>query len=150
MLLYWFYLSKNKLFLYEQCALFLSRADAVYEDMKQRYGSQGCYLLKMNTRSFSAEGDEQIPDPWSQYLQRNILHTQVRTAASSTCINWPWSSIITFSYSKLQLENKITAQTRFTALGLCASIYQPRCCSWAGLELIYLSYTVSYVMLNNE
>ncbi|XP_030289598.1 trafficking protein particle complex subunit 8 [Sparus aurata] len=52
------------------------RADAVYEDMKQRYGSQGCYLLKMNTRSFSAEGDEQIPDPWSQYLQRNILHTQ--------------------------------------------------------------------------
>uniref|UniRef100_A0A671Y134 Trafficking protein particle complex subunit 8 n=1 Tax=Sparus aurata TaxID=8175 RepID=A0A671Y134_SPAAU len=60
------------------------RADAVYEDMKQRYGSQGCYLLKMNTRSFSAEGDEQIPDPWSQYLQRNILHTQVRTAASST------------------------------------------------------------------
>uniref|UniRef100_A0A671Y476 Trafficking protein particle complex subunit 8 n=1 Tax=Sparus aurata TaxID=8175 RepID=A0A671Y476_SPAAU len=55
------------------------RADAVYEDMKQRYGSQGCYLLKMNTRSFSAEGDEQIPDPWSQYLQRNILHTQVRT-----------------------------------------------------------------------
>uniref|UniRef100_A0A671Y485 Trafficking protein particle complex subunit 8 n=1 Tax=Sparus aurata TaxID=8175 RepID=A0A671Y485_SPAAU len=56
------------------------RADAVYEDMKQRYGSQGCYLLKMNTRSFSAEGDEQIPDPWSQYLQRNILHTQVRTA----------------------------------------------------------------------
>uniref|UniRef100_A0A671Y126 Trafficking protein particle complex subunit 8 n=1 Tax=Sparus aurata TaxID=8175 RepID=A0A671Y126_SPAAU len=58
------------------------RADAVYEDMKQRYGSQGCYLLKMNTRSFSAEGDEQIPDPWSQYLQRNILHTQVRTAST--------------------------------------------------------------------
>ncbi|XP_073332203.1 trafficking protein particle complex subunit 8 [Pagrus major] len=52
------------------------RADAVYEDMKQRYGSQGCYLLKMNTRSFSAEEDEQIPDPWSQYLHRNILHTQ--------------------------------------------------------------------------
>lgn len=87
MLLYWLFLDKNKLFLYDQCALFLSRADVVYEDMKQRYGSQGCHLLKMNTRSFSAEEDEQIPDPWSQYLQKNILHTQVRTVASSTCID---------------------------------------------------------------
>ncbi|XP_051259143.1 trafficking protein particle complex subunit 8 isoform X1 [Dicentrarchus labrax] len=52
------------------------RADAVYEDMKQRYGSQGCYLLKMNSRTFSAEEDEQIPDPWSQYLQRSNLHNQ--------------------------------------------------------------------------
>ncbi|XP_044054925.1 trafficking protein particle complex subunit 8 isoform X2 [Siniperca chuatsi] len=52
------------------------RADTVYEDMKQRYGSQGCYLLKMNSRTFSAEEDEQIPDPWSQYLHRNNLHNQ--------------------------------------------------------------------------
>nr|XP_046247122.1 trafficking protein particle complex subunit 8 isoform X2 [Scatophagus argus] len=52
------------------------RADMVYEDMKQRYGSQGCYLLKINTRTFSAEKDEQIPDPWSQYLHRNNLHYQ--------------------------------------------------------------------------
>lgn len=52
------------------------RADAVYEDMKQRYGSQSCYLLKMNSRTFTAEEDEQIPDPWSQYLHRNNLHDQ--------------------------------------------------------------------------
>ncbi|XP_023146621.1 trafficking protein particle complex subunit 8 isoform X2 [Amphiprion ocellaris] len=52
------------------------RADAVYEDMKQRYGPQGCYLLKMNSRTFSAEKDEQIPDPWSQYLHKNILRNQ--------------------------------------------------------------------------
>lgn len=52
------------------------RADAVYEDMKQRYGPQGCYLLKMNSRNISAQEDEQIPDPWSQYLQRNDLHSQ--------------------------------------------------------------------------
>ncbi|TMS20849.1 trafficking protein particle complex subunit 8 isoform X1 [Larimichthys crocea] len=52
------------------------RADAVYEDMKQRYGSQGCYLLKMNTRTFSAEDEEQIPDPWSQYLHKNNLQNQ--------------------------------------------------------------------------
>ncbi|XP_068175680.1 trafficking protein particle complex subunit 8 isoform X2 [Antennarius striatus] len=52
------------------------RANGVYEDMKQRYGSQGCYLLKINTRTFPAEDDEQIPDPWSQYLNRNNLHSQ--------------------------------------------------------------------------
>ncbi|XP_039983862.1 trafficking protein particle complex subunit 8 isoform X2 [Xiphias gladius] len=52
------------------------RAETVYEDMKQRYGPQGCYLLKMNSRTFSVEEDEQIPDPWSQYLHRNNLHNQ--------------------------------------------------------------------------
>ncbi|KAM7410650.1 hypothetical protein PAMA_001877 [Pampus argenteus] len=52
------------------------RADTVYEDMKQRYGPQGCYLLKINSRTVSAEEDEQIPDPWSQYLHRNHLHNQ--------------------------------------------------------------------------
>ncbi|XP_070816487.1 trafficking protein particle complex subunit 8 [Chaetodon trifascialis] len=52
------------------------RADTMYEDMKQRYGSQGCYLLKINTRTFSAEDDDQIPDPWSQYLHKNNLHNQ--------------------------------------------------------------------------
>uniref|UniRef100_A0A8C7SSN9 Trafficking protein particle complex 8 n=1 Tax=Oncorhynchus mykiss TaxID=8022 RepID=A0A8C7SSN9_ONCMY len=46
------------------------RADSVYEDMKQRYGSQGCYLLKINSRTAAAGTDEQIPDPWSQYLNK--------------------------------------------------------------------------------
>ncbi|XP_059197292.1 trafficking protein particle complex subunit 8 isoform X2 [Centropristis striata] len=52
------------------------RADSVYEDMKQRYGHQGCYLLKINSRTLSAEEEEQIPDPWSQYLHRNNLQNQ--------------------------------------------------------------------------
>ncbi|KAL6108632.1 trappc8 [Pungitius sinensis] len=52
------------------------RAESVYEDMKQRYGHQGCYLLKVNSRSFSAEDDEQMPDPWSQYLHRSNLQNQ--------------------------------------------------------------------------
>ncbi|XP_074524565.1 trafficking protein particle complex subunit 8 isoform X2 [Halichoeres trimaculatus] len=52
------------------------RAETVYEDMKQRYGSQGCYLLKINSRSLSAEVDEQIPDPWSQYLHRSNMQNQ--------------------------------------------------------------------------
>ncbi|KAM8888090.1 trafficking protein particle complex subunit 8 isoform 1-T1 [Synchiropus picturatus] len=52
------------------------RADSLYEDMKQKYGPQGCYLLKMNSRTLSDEQDEQIPDPWSQYVHRNDLHSQ--------------------------------------------------------------------------
>ncbi|XP_056132281.1 trafficking protein particle complex subunit 8 isoform X2 [Lampris incognitus] len=52
------------------------RADTVYEDMKQRYGAQGCYLLKLNSHTIIAGADEQIPDPWSQYLQKNNLHSQ--------------------------------------------------------------------------
>ncbi|XP_067368417.1 trafficking protein particle complex subunit 8 isoform X2 [Channa argus] len=62
------------------------RADTVYEDMKQRYGPQGCYLLKVNSRNFSTEDDEQIPDPWSQYLHRtNLLNQEILSdVASST------------------------------------------------------------------
>uniref|UniRef100_A0A8C7MPC9 Trafficking protein particle complex subunit 8 n=1 Tax=Oncorhynchus kisutch TaxID=8019 RepID=A0A8C7MPC9_ONCKI len=54
------------------------RADSVYEDMKQRYGCQGCYLLKINSRTAAAGTDEQIPDPWSQYLNKSSLQSQVR------------------------------------------------------------------------
>uniref|UniRef100_A0A8C7HJS3 Trafficking protein particle complex subunit 8 n=1 Tax=Oncorhynchus kisutch TaxID=8019 RepID=A0A8C7HJS3_ONCKI len=53
------------------------RADSVYEDMKQRYGAQGCYLLKVNSRTAAAGADEQIPDPWSQYLHKSSLQTPV-------------------------------------------------------------------------
>ncbi|XP_030627533.1 trafficking protein particle complex subunit 8 isoform X2 [Chanos chanos] len=49
------------------------RAESVYEDMKQRYGTQACYLLKINSRADSAGSDEQMPDPWSQYLQKTNL-----------------------------------------------------------------------------
>ncbi|XP_043076018.1 trafficking protein particle complex subunit 8 isoform X5 [Puntigrus tetrazona] len=50
------------------------RADSVYEDMKQRYGTQSCYLLKINSRSGSTGADEQMPDPWSQYLHKTSIH----------------------------------------------------------------------------
>ncbi|XP_061453869.1 trafficking protein particle complex subunit 8 isoform X7 [Rhineura floridana] len=52
------------------------RADSIYEEMKQRYGTQGCYLLKINSRGSNRGADEQIPDPWSQYLQKNSIQTQ--------------------------------------------------------------------------
>nr|XP_033789660.1 trafficking protein particle complex subunit 8 isoform X3 [Geotrypetes seraphini] len=44
--------------------------------MKQRYGTQGCYLLKINSRTSNRGTGEQIPDPWSQYLQKNNIQNQ--------------------------------------------------------------------------
>nr|XP_056710150.1 trafficking protein particle complex subunit 8 isoform X6 [Euleptes europaea] len=52
------------------------RADSIYEEMKQRYGTQGCYLLKINSRGSNRGADEQIPDPWSQYLQKSSIQVQ--------------------------------------------------------------------------
>lgn len=53
------------------------RAESIYEEMKQKYGTQGCYLLKINSRTSNRASDEQIPDPWSQYLQKNSIQNQV-------------------------------------------------------------------------
>uniref|UniRef100_W5K4I0 Trafficking protein particle complex subunit 8 n=1 Tax=Astyanax mexicanus TaxID=7994 RepID=W5K4I0_ASTMX len=65
------------------------RADSVYEDMKQRYGTQGCYLLKINSRTDAAGPDEQMPDPWSQYLQKTNLHNNLEIVY----VRWPWISL---------------------------------------------------------
>uniref|UniRef100_A0A3B5KZV1 Uncharacterized protein n=1 Tax=Xiphophorus couchianus TaxID=32473 RepID=A0A3B5KZV1_9TELE len=65
------------------------RAEMVYEDMKQRYGPQGCYLLKINSRVSSPEEEEQIPDPWSQYLHKQNLRNQVSSLLLNllTCLD---------------------------------------------------------------
>nr|XP_015195016.1 PREDICTED: trafficking protein particle complex subunit 8 isoform X1 [Lepisosteus oculatus] len=65
------------------------RADSVYEEMKQRYGTQGCYLLKINSRATAVGSDEQIPDPWSQYLQKsNFQNQELHEEHSSVVINY--------------------------------------------------------------
>ncbi|XP_051953858.1 trafficking protein particle complex subunit 8-like isoform X2 [Xyrauchen texanus] len=58
------------------------RVDSVYEEMKQRYGTQGCYLLKINSRSDATSSDEQMPDPWSQYLHKTSIHNPELDAES--------------------------------------------------------------------
>lgn len=52
--------------------------------MKQKYGTQGCYLLKINSRAPNRTSDEQIPDPWSQYLQKNSIQNQVHLKNNQT------------------------------------------------------------------
>lgn len=63
--------------------------------MKQKYGTQGCYLLKINSRTPNRASDEQIPDPWSQYLQKNSIQNQVyvknnNEANYKSCISVLW------------------------------------------------------------
>uniref|UniRef100_A0A674MUT9 Trafficking protein particle complex subunit 8 n=1 Tax=Takifugu rubripes TaxID=31033 RepID=A0A674MUT9_TAKRU len=69
------------------------RANLSYEDMKQRYGPQGCALLKMNTRSISADNGEQIPDPWCQYLHANYLSNQCGLVTGNTAVVSPLLSL---------------------------------------------------------
>lgn len=88
----------------------LSRANVVYEDMKQRYGPQGCALLKTNTRPSSADSGEQIPDPWGQYLQPSPLSSQVRSHIPPDGV---------------QLDS-CTAQEAPNHFGCCALVLLPR------------------------
>uniref|UniRef100_A0A7N8YE22 Trafficking protein particle complex 8 n=1 Tax=Mastacembelus armatus TaxID=205130 RepID=A0A7N8YE22_9TELE len=87
------------------------RADTVYEDMKQRYGPQGCYLLKINSRTLSTGEDEQIPDPWSQYLHRNNLHNQVSSLAFSTSNNHFVNILLDTASSSGSLNNLSTVNS---------------------------------------
>lgn len=68
----------------------LHRADSIYEDMKQRYGTQCCYLLKINSGTGAAGPDEQMPDPWSQYLQKNHIYSSVSPPATF----WHWHAFL--------------------------------------------------------
>uniref|UniRef100_A0A8C6WLH7 Trafficking protein particle complex 8 n=1 Tax=Neogobius melanostomus TaxID=47308 RepID=A0A8C6WLH7_9GOBI len=72
------------------------RAETVFEDMKQKYGSQGCYLLKINSRSEGPSDQDQMPDPWSQYLHKSQTHTHTQTlctghvlSGSAACALFP-------------------------------------------------------------
>ncbi|XP_018603460.2 trafficking protein particle complex subunit 8 isoform X3 [Scleropages formosus] len=74
------------------------RAESIYEDMKQRYGTQGCYLLKINSRTSVQSSNEQIPDPWSQYLHKSNFQNQEMYDESLTGI-----------VNNMSVENSINA-----------------------------------------
>ncbi|KAK3085582.1 hypothetical protein FSP39_005648 [Pinctada imbricata] len=61
---------------YQSLAL---RADAIYQSMKSTYGASVCHLLHINSRSLhTAETlkiDSNLPDPWSQFLNKNNSET---------------------------------------------------------------------------
>lgn len=92
--------------------------------MKQKYGTQGCYLLKINSRASNRASDEQIPDPWSQYLQKNSIQHQVHLK------NW----------SKPQKLYFCRFFFYFLGMGgsrvlLCITDWPGTCCiDWAGLK----------------
>lgn len=80
----------------------------MYEDMKQRYGPQGCYLLKINSRSDATGADEQMPDPWSQYLHKTSIHNPVSTTSQCRVRKYKhWSTIrLELRVSRAFFQNK--------------------------------------------
>ncbi|XP_033625745.1 trafficking protein particle complex subunit 8-like [Asterias rubens] len=55
------------------------KAEAVYQSMKTTYSPHTCHLLRINSRSLNAaettilnsEGSSNMPDPWSQYVNKS-------------------------------------------------------------------------------
>uniref|UniRef100_A0A673XUK4 Trafficking protein particle complex subunit 8 n=1 Tax=Salmo trutta TaxID=8032 RepID=A0A673XUK4_SALTR len=98
------------------------RADSVYEDMKQRYGSQGCYLLKINSHTAAAGTDEQIPDPWSQYLNKSSRQSQLNVLTTKSHKNNQWkSNLSTHGGLDLDLDNTHPLQLE-TAIDMPGSL----------------------------
>ena len=48
----------------------LCRAEKIYDGIKQLYGSSACSLLRINSLLPGSQRDDQIPEPWSQYMAR--------------------------------------------------------------------------------
>uniref|UniRef100_UPI00358F5108 trafficking protein particle complex subunit 8 isoform X2 n=1 Tax=Myxine glutinosa TaxID=7769 RepID=UPI00358F5108 len=48
----------------------LQRAEEIYDGIKQLYGSSACSLLRINSLLPGSQRDDQIPEPWSQYMAR--------------------------------------------------------------------------------
>ncbi|KAI2651856.1 Trafficking protein particle complex subunit 8 [Labeo rohita] len=118
------------------------RADSVYEDMKQRYGTQGCYLLKINSRSGSTGADEQMPDPWmTNAVENNIgaeedgLDPSIRDGVSEahplqldqpTDVGYPGNnanqSVNNVDVTKPQKQASVTSHTTPTPRGTCLTL----------------------------
>ncbi|XP_048756768.2 trafficking protein particle complex subunit 8-like isoform X4 [Ostrea edulis] len=71
-----------------------AKAEAVYQSMKSTYGGQNCHLLHINSRSLHAAETmhTDLPDPWSQFLNKNNSETnsegaEYDTAASSSVVD---------------------------------------------------------------
>lgn len=52
-----------------------AKADAIYQSMKSTFGANVCHLLNVNSRSIhtaeSLKTDNNLPDPWSQFLNKS-------------------------------------------------------------------------------
>jgi hypothetical protein len=58
-----------------------NKAETTFSAIKQTYGDSSCFFLQMNSRPpGQSEDQSQLPDPWSQFLNRQ-LDSQVRMAA---------------------------------------------------------------------
>ncbi|XP_026473845.1 trafficking protein particle complex subunit 8 isoform X2 [Ctenocephalides felis] len=48
------------------------KAQRHFENMKQSYGVNQCFLLQINSRPFGQELNAHLPDPWNQFLTKRV------------------------------------------------------------------------------
>ncbi|XP_067142139.1 trafficking protein particle complex subunit 8 [Centruroides vittatus] len=89
----WFFSSVLKYYvlLHDVSEENISKAEAVYQNMKSTYGAGVCHLLQINSKTLNEtnnlekdENDESVnlPDPWSQFLAKTIDHNTSENEAS--------------------------------------------------------------------
>ncbi|KAF5273376.1 hypothetical protein FQR65_LT04668 [Abscondita terminalis] len=76
----------------------VNKATQSLEALKVSYGISNCFLLKMNSRP-PDQNNEQLPDPWSQYLSSNFVGEDVSKLSAD---NSPDSSRIQNTTSDLE------------------------------------------------
>lgn len=59
------------------------RAQKSFEAMRISYGSYNCFLLRMNSRPLG-HTEEQLPDPWSQFLSNRITPGSINNITPET------------------------------------------------------------------
>lgn len=52
------------------------RAEDAFESLKSTYGTANCFLLRMNSRPPGPQNTDHLPDPWSQFINRNAFTPQ--------------------------------------------------------------------------
>lgn len=53
-----------------------------FDALKMSYGTHNCFLLKTNSKQ-ADHSDDQLPDPWSQFLSARIQYSEDITPESS-------------------------------------------------------------------
>ncbi|KRT81734.1 hypothetical protein AMK59_5774 [Oryctes borbonicus] len=109
-----------------------------YDALKMSYGTHNCFLLKTNSRRAN-QSDDQLPDPWSQFISTKIQYSEDDTpeaspSTSSADLSLESTDGNTLTYHPLSPEgdkllsndeeevDKIPNKTNYVLHGACLSM----------------------------
>ena len=96
------------------------RAESVYQNMKGTYGVNACHLLQINSRTANTPENaitdqENLPDPWTQFLSKKPSNLSVSViyfiffiffyyrASSNICWIFQWMDL---GFNTIHLQNR--------------------------------------------